>query len=189
MILATLVLALLQSCAMSSYNITSDPPAASVYYFDPSTQKRFLMGTTPLTYKKSSIPSDKPFLVSVEKEGYQAVETPVAPNDGTQTFLAFKLKPDPTGITRGDMEINQTVKTLFKAQSLIFQKKYQSAIVELDKALKEKPNLIQALVMRGTAYYLLQDLNSAFEAWRKALSLDRDNEELNRFLEDKNIKL
>jgi len=182
-------LLLLSGCASSSYHFVSEPPDASVYYFDPATQKRFLMGTTPLTYKKSSVPKDKPFLVTVEKEGYAPVETPVAPTDGTQTFLNFKLKPDANGLKRSDLELNQTIKNLFVAQKLIFAKRYQASVVELDKLLKERPNLVQALIMKGTAYYLLQDMNSAIASWKKALELDRDNEELNSFLQEKNIRI
>lgn len=176
-------------CTTTAFHFTSDPPGANVYYFDPVTQKRFLMGSTPLTYSKSSIPNDKPFLVSVEMEGYQSVEVPVAPTNGTKTFINFTLKRDETGLKRTDLEINAVVNRLFKAQMLIFNKRYQSAIIELEQILKERPNLVQAYIMRGTAYYMLQEMNSALESWRKAMALDSNNEELKRFLEENNISL
>lgn len=179
----------LTACASGSYQMTSEPAGASVFYFDPSTQKRMLVGVTPLTYKKSTIPSDKPFLMSVEMEGYETQETPVAPNDGSKTFMHFKMKPNPKGLKKSDLEINQIVNALFKSQMLIYQKKYQAAVLELDSLLKDRPNLVQALVMKGTAFYMLQDLNSAVEVWKKALALDRNNEQLLKFLEEKNIKL
>lgn len=179
----------LVGCASGSYQMTSEPAGASVFYFDPGTQKRMLIGVTPLTYKKSSVPTDKPFLLSVEMEGYENVETPVAPNDGSKTFMHFRLKPAPKGLKKSDLEVNQIVNGLFKSQMLIYQKKYQAAVMELDGLLKDRPNLVQALVMKGTAFYLMQDMNSAVDVWRKALDLDRNNEQLLKFLEEKNIKL
>jgi len=171
------LLALFQiGCASSTYHFTSDPDGANVYYFDPVTSKRMLLGVTPLGYQKSSIPDKKSFVISVEKEGYSPEETPVAPNDGTKTFLHFKLKPDKNGLKKSDFEINGVIKSLFRAQEQIYSKKYQAAIVELDKILVDRPNLVQALIFKGTAYYLLQDLNSAIESWKKVLSIEPNNE-------------
>lgn len=179
----------LVGCASGSFYFTSDPPGANVYYYDPLTQKRFLMGATPLTYSKSSVPADKPFMVSVELEGYSPTEVPVAPTNGTKTFLNFTMKKDENGLRKNDIELNQVIGRLFKAQSLLFEKRYQAAIVELDQILKDRPNLVQALVMRGTAYYMLQDMNSATDSWKKALALENNLPDLRKFLEEKSIRL
>ncbi len=180
---------LLIACASSSYHITSIPDGASIYYNDPATNKRFLMGLTPISYSKSSLPNDRPFLVSVEKDGYLNQELPIAPTDGSRTLINVKLKPDPDGSKKDSAIVNHTVQSLFKAQSLIYHQRFQAAIVELNVLLEEHPNLIQALVMRGTAFYLLNDMASAISDWKKVMAIDRNNEELQNFLIEKNIRL
>jgi tetratricopeptide (TPR) repeat protein len=176
-------------CATSSYLVNSNPPGASVYYFDPQTQKKFLMGTTPLSYGKGSLPKESAFTMSVEKDGFLTQELPVAPTDESKTIINVTLKNDPTGSGKSNREINTVVTGLFRAQQMIYKRQYQAAIIELDQILKEKPDVVQAHVMRGTTFYLMNEMASAVDSWKKAYKIDPSNEELTRFLLEKNIVL
>lgn len=175
-------------CASSSYYITSNPSGANVYYFDPGTQKKFLLGATPIEYSKSSIPTDGPFMMSFEKEGFHSQEVPVTNSDEAKTVVNVKMKPDPEGV-KDDAVLNGILTRLFKAQGLIFKKQYQAAIIDIDKVIEERPGISQAYVMKGTAYYMLKEMPSAIEAWKKALKMEPNNDELKQFLVEKNIDL
>lgn len=178
----------LSGCASSSYFITSNPTGANVYYVDPASQKKFLIGTTPIQYSKSSIPNDAPFIMTFEKEGYAVDQIPVANSDDSKTVINVKLKPEDVG-TREDKDLQKLVAQLFSAQELIYKKKYQAAIIELDKVIAERPALAQAYVMKGTAYYLLKEMPSAMDSWKKAMRIDPENQGLKEFLIQKNIEL
>lgn len=180
--------AVLQGCA-STYLISTNPPGANVYFNDPTTQKRFLIGATPLSYSKGALPTDAAFMVTVEKEGFLPQDVPMAPTNESRTIVSVNLKADTTTVARNNKELNEAVNYLFRAQQLIYRKQYQAAIIELDKILKDKPDLTQAQVMKGTAYYLLNELPSAINAWKEAMKLDPNNEELSKFLADNSIAL
>lgn len=171
----------------SQYIITSSPAGANIYYFDSATEKRFLIGTTPLSYSKSSLPGEKPFLVIVEKDGFASQEVPIAPTDDSRSQIFVTLKVDPSKMKKDDTDLNKYISQLFKAQQYIYKRQYQSALVEIEKVLKEKPELAQALIMKGTSYYLLDELPTAIAAWKSALQIDPNNDDLHRFLAEKNI--
>jgi tetratricopeptide (TPR) repeat protein len=175
-------------CA-TAYQINSVPSEANVYYYDPLNQKKIMMGTTPLNYSKGSIPTENAFILAVEKEGYFPQEFPISLTDEARTTIMVTLKVDPSDGSRETKVLNEVVSRLFHAQDLIYQKKFHAAIVEIDKILKDKPALLQAQVMKGTAYYLLNELPSAIAAWKIALKLDPQHEDLNRFLTEKNISI
>lgn len=188
LLMSVIALLALNGCASSSYFITSNPSGANVYYVDPASQKKFLMGTTPVQYSKSSIPNDAPFMMSFEKEGYVVDQVPVANSDDSKTVINVKLKPEAMG-NKEDKELQRIVAQLFSAQNLIFRKQYQAAIIELDKVLAERPSLAHAYVMKGTAYYLLKEIPSATDSWKKAMRIDPENQALKDFLIQKNIEL
>lgn len=175
-------------CA-SAYLITSNPSGAAVSYYDQETQKKVVMGSTPLQYSKSSLPKDRAILMSVELEGYLPAEFPMASTDESRTQVNISLKPDTKGLSKFSRELNVLTQKLFKAQSLIYEKKYHAAILLLDEVLKERSELVVAQVMKGTAFFLLNELPSAVSAWKIALKIEPENPELNRFLSERNIKI
>ncbi|MEQ1878393.1 MAG: hypothetical protein ABL958_17250 [Bdellovibrionia bacterium] len=147
------------------------------------------MGSTPLNYSKSALPTESAFMISLEKDGFLTQEIPVAPTDESKTMISINMRGDPAGSTNANRDLNVVATGLFRAQELIYKKQYQAAVVELDKIIKDKPEIVQAHVMKGTAYFLLNELPSATEAWKKAMKLDPGNEDLTRFLAEKNINL
>jgi tetratricopeptide (TPR) repeat protein len=180
----------MSGCA-STYSFTSIPAEAKVYYVDRENEKKYFLGNTPFQYKKSSLPDDKPFMVLFEKEGFIPTDVPVAPIDNARTIINVNLKKDPSGTanTANSQEIQETLRSLLKARNFIRQTKYHNAIMELDKVIIKNGNLPEAFELKGTAYYLLKDLNAAKEAWKQALKLDPNLEELQKFVKKNNIKL
>lgn len=175
------------ACSTSSYLIHSNPSGASVFYMDQKSQGKQLLGLTPLNYSKSSLPEAEPFVLSFEKEGYLPQQVPIAPTNDSRTTVSTTLKVEPSLAKQPNLEMNKVINRLFRAQEMIYRKRIQSAIVELDQIIQEKPDIVQAHVMRGTCYYILNEMPSAIEAWKTALQLDPDNKELVRFLQEKNV--
>ena len=181
---------ILSGCA-STYSFTSVPGEVKVYYVDRDTDKKYFLGNTPFQFQKGSLPDDKPFLVTFEKEGYITTDVPVAPINNARTIINVNLKRDPAGTsnTANSREIQEALRSLVKARSFISQTKYHNAIMEIDRVLQKNADLPEAHLLKGTAYYLLRDLPSAREAWKQALKLDPNLEELHSFLKKNNIKL
>ncbi|XP_075487081.1 dnaJ protein P58IPK homolog [Primulina tabacum] len=69
---------------------------------------------------------------------------------------------------------------LLKARSLIASKDYSSAISETGYILKEKEDNLEALLLRGRAYYYLADHDVATRHYQKGLRLDPEHGELKK---------
>ena len=181
-------LTLLSTACVSTYQIHSTPEGARVYYQDPNGPGgQVFLGTTPLSYSKAALPSDKAFMLTVQKDGFNAQDIPMAATDESKTVVNIRLKADDK--YSNAKEFNAVLKRFFKAQKMIYDKQFHSAILELDELIKEKPDLAQAYVMKGTCYYLLNELNSAVAAWKIALKIDSENPELLHFLDENKIQI
>ncbi len=188
-IFIAVILFFVSGCSTGRYVFSSNPDGASIYFRDPQTNKKFLLGSSPLEYSKSSLDSKKAFLVVFEKQGYLPTSVPIAPTDEILTTVNVNMEVNPNGLSDASSTINGLVGQLFRTQKLIYQKQYKTAILELDRILEEKPWVTQAHIMKGTSYYLMNEMQSAIESWKKALTLDPKNHELTKFLADKNINL
>lgn len=176
-------------CA-STYQIHSTPEGALVsYQAATSGEQPIYLGTTPLAYSKSSLPSDKAFLLTVKKEGFLPVMVPLMPTDESNTSVVVNLKPDEHGPSSTVKEWNDAILKLFDAQSLIYRRQFHAAVLGLDKLIQNKPDLIEAYILKGTAFYLLNEVESALAAWRIALKLDPGNPEVLRFLDEMKVPL
>ncbi|PIN23378.1 Molecular chaperone (DnaJ superfamily) [Handroanthus impetiginosus] len=69
---------------------------------------------------------------------------------------------------------------LLKARSLIATKDYSSAISETGYILKEDEDNLEALLLRGRAYYYLADHDVATRHYQKGLRLDPEHGELKK---------
>lgn len=183
-----LLATLLQACA-STYTIHSSPQGANVYYVEPVSQKKIFLGTTPFSYNKAGLPTQQAFMISVTKDGFKPAEVPMAATDESKTLVSVRLKPEDEVMNKTSKELNELLKRFFRAQQLIYERQFHSAIIELDQLIKERPDLVQAYVMKGTSYFLLNEPKSAIASWKIALKLDPENSELLKFLQEKNVKL
>ena len=175
------------ACSSSSYLFHADPTGTSVFYIDEKTQAKQLLGVTPINFSKSSLPTESPFLLSFEKEGFITQQVPVAPSNDARTTVAVTLRMDPVAEKQPNAEMNKYINRILGVQNLIYKKRIQSAIIELDQIIRDKPDIIQAHIMRGTCYYILNEVSTAIESWKTALTLDPGNKELLNFLAQKNI--
>ena len=85
-------------------------------------------------------------------------------------------------------KLNKSIVSLNNADRLIYEKNYTEAIKECKIAIQNFPNFPVAYEKLGSAYYLNDNMSEALKNWTIALSMDPDNTNLNKFLEEiKNI--
>jgi tetratricopeptide (TPR) repeat protein len=178
----------LQACA-SAYNVHSNPQGANVYFNEPGTGRKIFLGVTPLSYSKAGLPTQQAFTISVAKEGFKPQDVPMAATDESKTIVNVRLKVDDFEVSKSSKELNEIMKKFFRVQQMIYEKQFHTAIIELDKLIKERPDLAQAYAMKGTSYYLLNEMNSAVASWKESLKIDPENVELLKFLQDKKIAI
>jgi tetratricopeptide (TPR) repeat protein len=189
MLKVILILELFLAGCSSTYQIRSMPDGALVSYTEPSTNRQLYLGTTPLTYSKSALATDRAMVLTIKKEGFLPEMIPLVPTNESNTLINVNLKPDDKSPTKATSEWNAIIARLFEAQRMIYQRQFHAALLELDKIVKDKPDLVQAHIMKGTSYYLLNEMNSAINAWKTALRLDPNNAELLQVLNQMKISV
>lgn len=158
------------SCA-TEYRFVSTPEAAAVYQLTPSA--KVLLGETPVNFAKTALPTEAPFVVAFEKEGYEAKEVSISPTDNSLTTVAVQLKPTrPGGEDLGLKRTREVLRQVFQIQEQIFQKKYVEALAGLKVLESKEKDLAEVYILRGSVYVLLSDPEQARREWEKALSMD-----------------
>jgi tetratricopeptide (TPR) repeat protein len=170
MVVLPLFLGLLASCT-SSYQFVSQPPGAGTYLIKGS-EKRFL-GETPLEFSKSDLPTTDPFVISIEKDGYQRREVSILPTNQTHTTVRVSLLPTIAGTgDAGLVRLRHSLKLILDAQDKTARRNYVGALAVLAELEKAEPKLPETNVIRGSIYMLLKRTDEAKAEWRKALDLD-----------------
>ena len=174
---ALMLLVLTASGCATQYRFISTPEGAAVYQ-KTSTQK-LLLGETPITYTKSSLPNDSPFLIVFEKQGFEVREVAVTPTDNSLTSITVQLKPKtPGGEDEGMKRMRTVIKKIFAIQEHMRQRRFVDALAGLKVLEEAEPGLAEVYVLRGSIYALLQDQVQAQREWEKAISIDPSLDEL-----------
>lgn len=85
-------------------------------------------------------------------------------------------------------KLNKSMVSLNNADRYIYEKNYIEAIKECKIAIQNFPSFSIAYEKLGSAYYLNDNMSEALKNWTIALSMNPDNTNLNKFLEEiKNI--
>jgi tetratricopeptide (TPR) repeat protein len=173
-----MTLSILNSCASTNkYNFQSSPGDASVYYMNGS--EKILIGQTPIDFAKTSLPTNTPFTIRFEKEGFDPKEITVTPTTGAQTIVSAPLKLTTTAHPENTTkQIRAIVRKIFEVQELTARQKFMEALATLRKLEDENPEVAEIYAMKGSIYLLLNDKSKAREQWEKALELDPSLDQL-----------
>jgi tetratricopeptide (TPR) repeat protein len=168
----------LTSCFSTSiYKFQSTPNDASVYYVNGS--EKTLIGQTPIDYTKTNLPTEAPFTIRFEKDGFEPKEIAVTPTDNSQTIISALMKtsavPFSDAITK---KVREVVRRIFDVQELTARQKFVDALAALKKLEDENPGVSEIYTMKGSIYLLLNDKAQAKEQWEKALKLDPGLEQI-----------
>lgn len=164
------LLGMLGACA-STYEFVSEPEGASV--FTKTASGKTLLGTTPLEFAKSGLPSDAPFTVVIEKQGFRTSELSIMPQDNTKTQIDVKLKNDTS--SKGDETLSRmraTLNQIFTVQEHVQKREYADALRKLDLLEVQEPALPEVYMLKGSVFILLKEKRQARKMWEKALQLD-----------------
>lgn len=99
--------------------------------------------------------------------------------------LLFKEFPTEAFEVRALPEVKLTQQLLQEALELIYGGKYVAAINKCNEVLELEPESVLALTRIGSAYWAMGLEEPARNAWRRALELDPNNEQLSDFLKRK----
>ena len=110
--------------------------------------------------------STAPVAIAVDVRGPDIIASPPAPAGAPPLPIA----PAPKAAKAPDLKAAQVHNQ--HGRELLYQGKYQEAVVELSAALLEKPDFTRALNARGFAYQLLRDWPHALEDLDAAIRLD-----------------
>jgi tetratricopeptide (TPR) repeat protein len=175
-LVSLLLLALLGACT-TTYRFSSTPDGAAVYHKTPT--DRVLLGQTPIDYAKTALPSDAPFVIEFDHDGYEPKDIAVTPTDNSLTTVAVQLKPlEPGGRDTGLIRVRRVLGDVFKIQELIYGKHYVEALSMLKDLEAAEGKLAEVFVLRGSVYALLGDQEQTRREWQRALTLDPTLEEL-----------
>lgn len=170
LIVGFFVISVLTACA-SSYEFVSQPPGAQTFLIFGSEKK--LLGETPLEFSKSDLPSSDPFMVSLEKDGYQPRQVSILPTNQTHTTVRVSLVPTVAGTSdAGLARMRSALKMVLDAQEKVARRNYVGALAALSELEKSEPNLAEIFVIRGSVYTLLKRPQDARIEWKRALALD-----------------
>lgn len=168
---ASLILFALPYGCATEYRFVSTPDAASVYQLTPTS--KVLLGETPINFSKTALPTEAPFVVVFEKEGYESKDVSISPTDNSLTTVAVQLKPvKPGGEDAGLKRMRGVLRQIFSIQEKIFQKRYVDALADLKSLEQQEGGLAEVYVLRGSVYVLLNDPEQARLQWGKALQID-----------------
>lgn len=155
----------------SVYRFQSQPSDVSVYYLN-GTEKT-LVGQTPIDYTKTALPSDAPFTILFEKNGYQSKEISVTPTENSQTVISASMKIAKDELTDAfSKRISEIIKNVFQVQEFTAQTKYVDALSLINKVIEKEQNIAELFVLKGSIYYLLNDQSQARLSWLEALRID-----------------
>lgn len=159
--------------------INSSPEKASIYIRGPKNSERKLLGLTP--YKGDfdsvarSLSIDNDFVIEIEKDGYQPYNLLVAKVTKSDLKFLTTLKVI-EGHSKND-KIDNVIIKLFDAQRFVRSKAYDEAVKILDKIEEDAGNLSSFYEIKGGTLYLRKDFNGALANYRKAISLNENNQD------------
>ena len=167
----------------SHFKIVTEPPGVEVALRIRGAEKFEPLGQTPLeiTTKqiedkvRMSVNSGELVELQFNKKGYRTEYLVLPPSRmvTVQTDLKVKMIE---GAREG--EIADTLLTLVdNSQKFAQNRDFDRALIEIDKAISMNANFIKAYNLKGTFYYLKNDLANSLLNFEKALSLDPKNQE------------
>jgi len=159
----------------------SNPNEASVELISNDNRGATLVGQTPLMLDKvkiSSLQKSGPYIFRITREGFAPREITIASLTGLQLDYNVDLKP-----IAMSPKTNLLVNELFAAQNLAQQHNYEEALNKLDVLQKDFPEIVAIYEMRGSIYMIKGQYALANKEFKRAITLDPENKELQAMLE------
>jgi tetratricopeptide (TPR) repeat protein len=174
----------------SQISINSQPEGAEVIAQMARGGKKIKIGTTPLKIDHSRIEAltqGVAYKIEVMKSGFEVYRLLVASTGKEDIELQATLEPSQE--MKLGPSIDVLVFNLFEVQRLIRSKDYDGALIKLSELEKSHANLSSVWEIKGSINYIKKNFNIALSDYRKAFTLNPQNEVAQRmkeYLESKN---
>lgn len=179
------ILGLFFSGCAHTFKVQSEPIEAEVYFVNPKSAEKKLVGKTPIEMPMSEIRekvgeemvSGEFFTVSVEKAGHvtQAFQLPAAQFGTLVTELNVPLVQGTT--PKEERFAKSVLDRIFLAQKFALSQQYERALIELDKVLTDFPGFARALSMKASIYFAQKNFSESLKFYEQALASDPQMED------------
>ncbi|MEO6458968.1 MAG: hypothetical protein ABIO95_00855 [Bdellovibrionota bacterium] len=180
-----LLAGLLAACSTNTFKVVSTPAQSDIFLEDAQTGDKKSIGQTPLEIPMSQVDdminseaSNGEFVtLIIEKAGFlpQRLALPSAHFGTMVTSLDVKLKEGDGAKQIGVAE--DILNRFFLAQKLTLNHEYDRAQAEIDKILATAPNFARAYSMRGSIYYVQNNMAESSKWYNLALQHDPQMED------------
>lgn len=180
----TFICSITIGCA-HTFSVKSEPIEADVFFVNPKTAEKKLVGKTPLEMPMSEVRekvgeemvSGEFFTVSVEKAGHvtQSFLLPAAQFGTLVTELNVPLVQGTT--PKEERFAKSVLDRLFLAQKFALTQQYERALIELDKILTDFPGFARALSMKASIYFAQKNFSESIKFYEQALVSDPQMED------------
>lgn len=174
------LLCVLGACSTNTFKVVSTPAQSEIFFEDATSGEKKSLGQTPLEIPMSQVDelvgeaaTDGEFItLVVEKTGFipQRLALPSSQFGTMVTSLDVKLKegdgPKQVGIAE------DILNRFFLAQKLTLNREYERAQAEIDKILAVAPEFARAYSMRGSIYYVQNNMSESAKWYEMALKRD-----------------
>lgn len=167
------------------FKVQSEPIEADVFFVNPKTGDKKLVGKTPLEMPMSDIRekmgedmvSGEFITVGVEKSGHvtQTFLLPAAQFGTLVTELTVPLKLGAT--PKEERFAKSVIDRLFLAQKFALSTQYERALIEVDKILADFPGFARALSMKASIYFAQKNFSESLKFYEQALAADPQMED------------
>lgn len=168
-----------------NFKVQSEPIEADVFFVNPKSAEKKLVGKTPLEMPMSEIRekvgeemvSGEFITVSVEKAGH-INQSFLVPAGQFGTLVTELNVPLVKGTTPKEERFAKSVlDRLFLAQKFALSQQYERALIELDKILSDFPGFSRALSMKGSIYFAQRNFSESLKFYEQALVSDPQMED------------
>ena len=173
----TIFITSISALLASEFNVTSHPAGAEVFVKSPSQNKLTSLGKTPLKIPIADIinkyGTGPSFVAEIVKEGFDPYNILITHMGSTDINLKINLQ-----IARNikiTKKFDFIMSSMFEAQRLMRNKDYKGAVGILDPLARKYPYFSTIFELKGIAWYLQKDFNKSLSNYRKAFSVNHEN--------------
>lgn len=180
-----LVSLLLINCSSAEIRINSTPTEAKVTLVSRDGQKEDL-GLTPINKTRKSLNTRGPFLIEIQKEGFETknIFVPDSFYQSQVTLQTQLSKPqNAAAVSNVAFDGNKIVREVSMIHNLIQRKEFTEAQSKLVNLTTDFPGYSALWSLLGNVYFLQRKWDQAFDAYTRASDLDPNAADVRSMLE------
>lgn len=167
------------SCSSNNtFKVTSSPDGAEVFARSVKSDTYSKLGVTPLVLETSQIKDESlkegPIYLELRKDGHEKSNVLVTEMSAQDLDIFLKLTAQEK--LKDARRFDEVGNNLFETQRLIRLQNFEEAHKEIDKILKDYPELSISHEMKGGIFYLEKKYKEALNSFRIAYRINPTNQ-------------